>query len=60
MTCDDYACTTCPGATKALDDFLKDRPEKMIALDAGAGFFIKGQVVQETPSLLLPKDRTAA
>ena len=53
LLCDDYACTTCPGATRALDDFLKDRPEKMISLDAGAGFFIKGQVVQETPSLLL-------
>jgi O-methyltransferase len=40
--CDDYRFTTCPGATKAIDDFLADKPEKMIALPAGGGFFIKG------------------
>lgn len=40
--CDDYRFTTCPGATKAIDDFLVDKPEKMIALPAGGGFFIKG------------------
>lgn len=41
LLCDDYACTTCPGATKAIDEYLSDKPEKMIALDAGGGFFIK-------------------
>ncbi|MEO6225483.1 MAG: TylF/MycF/NovP-related O-methyltransferase [Sphingomicrobium sp.] len=41
LLCDDYACTTCPGATKAIDEFLADKPEPMIALDAGGGFFIK-------------------
>jgi hypothetical protein len=40
--CDDYGCTTCPGATAAIDSFLVDKPEKMITLDAGGGFFIKG------------------
>ena len=42
LLCDDYACTTCPGATEAIDGFLADKPEKMIALPAGGGFFIKG------------------
>jgi hypothetical protein len=39
--CDDYGFTTCPGATKAIDEFLKDKPEKMISLPNGGGFFIK-------------------
>ena len=51
--CDDYACTTCPGATRAVDDFLKDKPEKMIGLDGGGGFFVKGQQVQAPVSLML-------
>jgi len=42
ILCDDYGCTTCPGATKACDDYLADKPEKMIALPDGGGFFIKG------------------
>lgn len=42
LLCDDYGFRTCPGATAAIDDFLRDKPEKMIALDAGGGFFIKG------------------
>jgi hypothetical protein len=46
LICDDYAFQTCPGATKAIDEFLADKPEKMIRLDAGGGFIIKGV---ETP-----------
>lgn len=42
FVCDDYGFSTCPGATRAVDEFLSDKPEKMIALDAGGGFFIKG------------------
>jgi O-methyltransferase len=42
LLCDDYACTTCPGATSAVDVFLASKPEKMISLDGGGGFFIKG------------------
>jgi hypothetical protein len=45
--CDDYGFTSCPGATQALDDFLCDKPEKMIALSGGGGFFIKGTVVSK-------------
>ena len=41
LVCDDYACSTCPGATKAIDEFMADKPEPVIAMDAGGGFFIK-------------------
>lgn len=40
--CDDYGVETCPGATKAVDAFLADKPEKALALSDGGGFFIKG------------------
>jgi O-methyltransferase len=42
ILCDDYLFTTCPGATEAVDQFLASRPEKMVPLPDGAGFFIKG------------------
>lgn len=42
LLCDDYAFATCSGATAAIDAFLSDKPEKMISLDSGGGFFIKG------------------
>jgi len=45
MVCDDYGFTTCPGATKACNDFLEDKPEKMIGLSGGGGFLIKGSRV---------------
>jgi O-methyltransferase len=41
MLCDDFGFSSCPGATKAMDEFLADKPETIIALDAGSGFFIK-------------------
>ena len=41
LLCDDYGQGTCPGATRAIDEFMTDKPEPMIALDAGGGFFIK-------------------
>lgn len=40
--CDDYGFLTCPGVTLAINEFLQDKPEKMIALPGGGGFFIKG------------------
>ena len=42
IVCDDYGFATCPGATQAFDEFLADKPEKVIALPCGGGFFVKG------------------
>ena len=42
IVCDDYNFTSCPGASRAVDDFLAVRPEKVIGLSAGGGFLIKG------------------
>ncbi len=42
FVCDDYGFLTCPGATAAIEEFLTSRPEKMISLPGGGGFFIKG------------------
>lgn len=42
LLCDDYGFWTCPGATRAIDGFLADRPEEMLSLAAGGGFLIKG------------------
>ena len=42
IVCDDYGFTSCPGATKAVDQFLENKIEKMVSLSAGGGFFIKG------------------
>lgn len=50
LVCDDYGSSMCPGATEAVDAFLADKPEKMIALDAGGGFFIKGIATAEERS----------
>lgn len=52
LLCDDYGCTTCPGATEAIDEFLRDKPEKMLALDAGGGFFVKG--IRTAPAASIP------
>ena len=41
---DDYGFLTCPGATAAIDNFLLLKPEKMISLPGGGGFFLKGCV----------------
>jgi hypothetical protein len=42
LVCDDYGTSWCPGATQACDEFLANKTEKMIRLDAGGGFLIKG------------------
>jgi O-methyltransferase len=51
LICDDYACTTCPGATAAIDEYLASRPEKMVRLCCGGGFLIKGSAT--APALAL-------
>ena len=52
LLCDDYGCSTCPGATQAIDHFLADKQEKMLSLDAGGGFFIKGIAVEAPAELV--------
>jgi len=42
FVCDDYGFLTCPGATRAIQEYLSSKPEKMIGLSGGGGFFIKG------------------
>lgn len=42
LICDDYGCGTCPGATKAINEFLAYKPEKMLSYASGGGFMIKG------------------
>jgi hypothetical protein len=42
IVCDDYGSSVCPGAIKAINEFLEDKPEKMISLSDGGGFLIKG------------------
>lgn len=39
---DDYGFTSCPGATRAADEFLAGRPEQMLRLSGGGGFLVKG------------------
>lgn len=46
LVCDDYMYNNCPGATKACDEFLADKPEKMIALCCGGGYMIKGHPIR--------------
>ncbi len=42
ILCDDYGFSTCPGATKAFDGFIADKPEnRVIHLTSGQGFIIK-------------------
>lgn len=51
ILCDDYGFTSCPGATQAVNEFLEDKPERMLALSCGGGFLIKGSETLPNPSL---------
>jgi O-methyltransferase len=52
IVCDDYGFTSCPGATKAIDQFLSDKKEKMISLSCGGGFLIKGKETSKPLNVL--------
>lgn len=41
LLCDDYGFSTCPGSTKAMNEFLADKKEKIIAFASGGAFIIK-------------------
>lgn len=46
LLCDDYGSSLCSGATKAIDEFLYDKKEKMLAFASGGGFLLKGKYVE--------------
>jgi O-methyltransferase len=41
MIFDDYGFTTCPGATRAIEQFLTDKKEPIIELSCGSAFILK-------------------
>ncbi len=41
MLCDDYGFNSCPGATRAMNAFFADKPEKIVHLPTGQGLVIK-------------------
>jgi hypothetical protein len=41
IVCDDYGYKTCPGATKAMDDFMRDKPEHVVHLPTGQGVIFR-------------------
>jgi hypothetical protein len=41
ILCDDYGYSSCPGAKGAFDEYMKDRPEKIIHAPTGQAFIIK-------------------
>lgn len=47
LVCDDYGCRTCPGATEAIDNYLEEHSEAMIALPDGGGMLIKGTTTSD-------------
>lgn len=49
ILCDDYGHSTCPGATRAVDQFLADKDEQMISFPSGGGFMIKGVETASSP-----------
>ncbi len=49
IVCDDYGHTTCPGATRAVDQFLAGKDEQMISCPSGGGFIIKGVETAASP-----------
>lgn len=41
IVCDDYGFTTCPGATKAIDEFFSTKPEPIVNMASGGALIIK-------------------
>jgi hypothetical protein len=41
IVCDDYGFTSCPGAYRAMREFMEDKPERVIHLPTGQGLIIK-------------------
>jgi O-methyltransferase len=41
LVCDDYGFSTCPGARRAVDEFLSTKPEKILEMPCGNAFLIR-------------------
>lgn len=41
IICDDYGFTSCPGAYRAMQEYMRDKPETVIHLPTGQGMIIK-------------------
>ena len=41
IVCDDYGSTLCPGARKAMDDFMADKPEAIFQIPTGQALVVK-------------------
>lgn len=41
IVCDDYGFVTCPGATRAMDEFMAGRPEPIVCSPTGQAFVVK-------------------
>ena len=41
IVCDDYGSVLCPGARKALDEFMSDKPESLFHIPTGQSLVVK-------------------
>ena len=41
LVCDDYGFTNCPGAKRAFDRFMLDKPERIVRVPTGQAFIVK-------------------
>ncbi len=41
IVCDDYGFTTCPGASRAVDEYMSGRPEPVLNFPTGQGVIVK-------------------
>lgn len=54
ILCDDYGFSTCEGATEAIDQYLQNKSEKMLALPDGGGFLIRNTATANPAGLAHP------
>jgi O-methyltransferase len=46
IVCDDYGYSGCPGATQAINEFMSDKPEKIISPPCGGAFIIRASTTE--------------
>lgn len=42
IVCDDYGFGTCPGAKRAFDEYMSDKPERVLSIPTGQGLILRG------------------